>query len=95
MQLQSNDDVNQMQALLNRDTLLERRTDCIEPSLLWDKLTLAQKFAASSLLQFGYELFYIRNQQSSKLAILFCNDTLATITAEGDVDSSPTINIRH
>ena len=83
-----------MQAVLKRETLLERRVDNKDPSLLWDDLTLAQKFAASSLLQFGYELFYIRSQQTSKLAILFCNGNPATISADGDINTMPTLHIR-
>jgi hypothetical protein len=63
-------------------------------TLIFTPSTLAQKFAASSLLQFGYELSFIRNQLTSKLAILSCNGNLATITAEGDINTSPTINIR-
>jgi len=64
-----------MQATAQRETLLERRRQYnIASNTLWDKLSLAQKFAASSLTQFGYDLTYIRNSNIKSLAILFCND---------------------
>ena len=79
---------------LARETLLERRHHSPEKSLLWDKLTLAQKFAASSLSQFGYNLAFLRCSRDGNLAILLCNQEAATITAEGDIDTKPQIIIR-
>ncbi|WP_044839285.1 hypothetical protein [Thalassomonas viridans] len=77
-----------------RDTLLERRHHCPDKAMLWDKLTLAQKFAASSLTQFGYDLAFIRCSRAGNLAVLMCNRDAATITAEGDIDTRPEIAIR-
>lgn len=85
-----------MQALIQRETLLERRgqnNDVAET--LWAKLSLAQKFAASSLAQFGYDLAYIRNNAIGGLAILLCNGNVATISTEGEIDTAPCINIRN
>jgi len=84
-----------MQALSRRDELLERRHTAQDISLLWDKLTLAQKFAASSLLQFGYHLTFLRNSRNGSLAILLCENNIATITSDGEIDTSPDIKIRH
>jgi hypothetical protein len=84
-----------MQALATRESLLERRQYQPEQSALWDKLTLAQKFAASSLNQFGYDLAFIRNNRSGSLAVLLCDQACATISADGEIDSSPSIIIRH
>jgi hypothetical protein len=84
-----------MHGLATREVLLERRQYHPEQSALWDKLTLAQKFAASSLNQFGYDLAFIRNQKSGNIAVLLCNESCATITSEGEIDSSPSIVIRH
>ena len=84
----------QMQALLEREVLLERRQYNPDKSVLWDKLTLAQKFAASSLAQFGYNLAFIRHTGSSSLAILLCNGNAATIIDDGQIDTSPNIHIR-
>ena len=83
-----------MQATAERETLLERRQRNISPESLWNKLSLAQKFAASSLTQFGYDLTYIRNNNAGGIAILLCNDNAATISNEGEIDTSPDIVIR-
>lgn len=84
-----------MQALCEREVLLERRQYSAEQATLWDKLTLAQKFAASSLTQFGYDLTFIRNSSRGSLAVLLCNGNAATITSEGEIDTAPDIKIRH
>lgn len=83
-----------MQAVLKREVLLERRQYSPEQSTLWDKLSLAQKFAASSLTQFGYDIAFIRNSQAGSLAILLCDGNAATISDEGVIDTSPDITIR-
>jgi len=85
-----------MQATVQRETLLERRQQTnIIADTLWNKLSLAQKFAASSLTQFGYDLTYIRNSNVGSLAILLCNDNAATISSEGEINTSPGIVIRN
>lgn len=84
-----------MQASAQREVLLERRQQSAAVDTLWGKLSLAQKFAASSLAQFGYDLTYIRNSNSGNLAILLCNGNVATISSEGDIDTSPDIEIRN
>lgn len=83
-----------MQAVVEREVLLERRHYTPEQTSLWDKLSLAQKFAASSLTQFGYDLAFIRNSSQGSLAILLCDGNSATITSEGDINTSPEIVIR-
>ncbi len=84
-----------MQATVQREALLERRVqDSVAPGSLWNKLSLAQKFATSSLTQFGYDLTYIRNSNIGNLAILLCNGNAATISTEGEIDTSPNIVIR-
>ena len=84
-----------MQAIAQREILLERRQhNNAATDTLWDKLSLAQKFSASSLTKFGYDLTYIRNSYTGCLAILLCNDSAATISSEGEIDTSPSIVIR-
>lgn len=61
---------------------------------LWQGLTLAQKFSASSLTQFGYELNCIRDSYNSHIAILSCNDSLAVISKVGEINTQPDINVR-
>lgn len=85
-----------MQASVQREALLERRAqNSVVASTLWNKLSLAQKFAASSLTQFGYDLTYIRSSNIGNLAILLCDDNAATISTEGEIDTSPCIVIRN
>jgi len=83
-----------MEALADREVLLERRQFTQEQASLWDRLSLAQKFAASSMTQFGYDLSFIRNSNSGSLAILQCDGKTATINDEGEVNSTPNIVIR-
>lgn len=84
-----------MQTPTKRESLLERRqqNDFTKESL-WDKLSIEQKFAASSLTQFGYDLTYIRNSNAGSLAILVSSDSTATISNEGEVNTSSDIVIR-
>ncbi len=83
-----------MQAIMEREALLERRVSVEDQSSLWDKLSLAQKFAASSLTQFGYDLAYIREQQDGNTAVLLCDNNAATITSDGEINTSPSIHLR-
>lgn len=77
-----------------QDQQQERRLDDAECEF-WDKLTMAQKFAVSSLNQFGYQLAFVRGQDDDRLAVLLCDEKAATIDAEGTVNISPLITIRH
>lgn len=83
-----------MQATLEREVLLERRQYVGEQASLWDKLSLAQKFATSSLTQFGYDLAFIRNSNAGSMAVLLRDGNAATISNDGEIDTSPNIVIR-
>ncbi len=74
--------------------MLERRREAPEQSVWWNKLTLAQKFSASSLGKFGYELTFVRNENDQSIAVLQCSGGVAVISEDGDIDTSPTITIR-
>jgi hypothetical protein len=77
-----------------REALLNRRHYNFEQTQLWDKLSLAQKFAVSSLTQFGYELAFIRNSRIESLAVLLCSKKYATIDQNGEINTYPNIHIR-
>ncbi|MGB1262303.1 MAG: hypothetical protein ACPG52_05270 [Cognaticolwellia sp.] len=83
-----------MPVALEREILLERRQYTPEKENLWDKLSLAQKFATSSLTQFGYELAFIRGSKSGNVAVFLCDGSAATITDDGEIDTTPNIAIR-
>jgi len=78
----------------NKRILVERRGEQPEHSIWWGKLSLAQKFSASSLGKFGYELSFIRNMNGHSLAVLTCNGGIAVISEDGDIDTSPNIKMR-
>ena len=82
-----------------RDTLIERRDLCavgdVSANSDWQKLTLAQRFSATSLTKYGYELLFIRNACSSGTAVMVLqNGTAATISEDGDINTAPDISIR-
>lgn len=83
-----------MQAALEREILLERRQYVPEQANLWDKLSLAQKFATSSLTQFGYDLAFIRNSNAGSMAVLLRDGNAATISNDGEINTSPDIIVR-
>ena len=83
-----------MQAFIGSEALLERRHYNPEKSIIWDKLSLPQKFAARSLLQFGYELAFIRHSRKENLAVFICGTDIATIADGGEINTSPNITIR-
>lgn len=77
-----------------RKELVERRAERPEQSSWWSKLSLAQKFSASSLGKFGYELEFVRQENGHSIAVLSCNGGYAVITEDGEINTSPNIPIR-
>jgi hypothetical protein len=84
-----------MAVAMQREDLLERRVPVQENfDDLWEELTLAQKFAASSLTQFGYKLNFIRDSYDTHVAVLSCNENIAIISKGGEINTHPNIEIR-
>lgn len=83
-----------MHAVFEREALLERRQYTPQQSKMWNKLSLAQKFATNSLAQFGYDLSFIRHSKSGNIAILLCDNNTATISDDGEISTLPSIVIR-
>ena len=77
-----------------KQPLIERRSKPPEQSVWWSKLSLAQKFSASSLGKFGYELKFVRTDGGRSLAVLVCHTGIATVSEDGEIDTSPNIYIR-
>ena len=85
-----------MALAMQREDLLERRQPILADfDDLWEELTLAQKFSASSLTQFGYKLNFIRDFYDSHIAVLSCNENIAVISKGGEINTHPNIDIRH
>ena len=83
-----------MQAM-SEEVAIERRQEVSEQRDVWEDLTLAQKFAASSLTQFGYELAFVRDPHGNSLAVLLCNNNVATISKAGEINTAPNIKLRN
>ncbi|QBG36079.1 hypothetical protein [Litorilituus sediminis] len=83
-----------MQAI-SEAVAIERRQEVSEQRDVWEDLTLAQKFAASSLTQFGYELAFVRDCHGNSLAVLLCNNNIATISKAGEINTAPNIKLRN
>ncbi len=74
--------------------MIERRAETPEQSVWWSQLSLAQKFSASSLGKFGYELLFIRNENGHSLAVLDCNGGVAVVSEDGDINTMSNIMVR-
>lgn len=82
-----------MHAYQLRESLLERRQNNNTDDL-WASLSLTQKFAASSLIQSGYEMAFIRNSHADNLAVFLHQDNMATVSSDGKINTSPNISLR-
>jgi len=88
-----------MENKINRHNLIERRHYNVGNELEhdddWKKLTLAQRFSAQSLTKYGYELRFTRFTSKGSTAVLVLkNGTPATISADGNINTTPDIQIR-
>lgn len=77
-----------------RDPLIERRHQQHQQEGLWERLSIAQKFSASSLIKYGYELVFIRQSSQTSLAVMLLDDKVTTISSDGEIDTSPNIKLR-
>ncbi len=72
----------------------ERRNSSLNNQMLWTNLNSAQKISASSLFYFGFRLIFIRESAIDQIVGLLLEDSLATINAEGDINTRPNMCIR-
>jgi len=77
----------------NKDEF-ERRQAQLTNEECYEKLTFAQKFAASRLTQYGYQLKFLRESTANKIAIFVCEDRIATVDFSGEINLSPKIILR-
>jgi hypothetical protein len=77
-----------------RHPLIERRTKQNDFNELWSNLTLAQKFSASSLAKYGYELSFIRCSSKGNVALMLLDDNATIIHFDGNIVTSPDIEVR-
>jgi len=83
-----------MEKYQKREPLIERRLHDPVTSELWSQLSLAQKFSASSLAKYGYELAFIRCSAAGNVAVMLREGNTTIITPEGDINTSSDTLIR-
>ena len=76
------------------NTDLERRHSSPSKSSLWNQLTIPQQFASGSLNTFGYDLTYVRDNNTNPMAILLCDTKIAVVNVDGDINTTPNITLR-
>ena len=74
--------------------LVERRLLQKDIHSFWDDLNLAQKFAASELQRFGYDLLCVRHFVTGNLALLVLGVHLAAIDGYGEINIKPSVKLR-
>jgi len=62
---------------------------------LWENLSLAQKFSAASLAQFGFVLDYIYRNNNQAIAILKQGVNVASIKMDGSINTSAELVLIH
>lgn len=72
----------------------ERRRGAFDAKEWWQRLSMDQKFGVYQLSKFGFELAFIRNLTNGPLAVVRRNRDYATVDQSGDVNLSPSIQIR-
>ena len=80
---------------MDKNTAKEnRRHLSLKRQVLWPNLNDNQKMSANSLSNYGFELSFIRNHANESLVGMILDGKTATINNDGDIDTSPDINIR-
>ena len=72
----------------------DRRFSSPTRQALMSRLTMSQKFAVNSLNQYGYNLEFVRIDESSSMAVMMAGSNIATVDAQGDINTSPELTIR-
>lgn len=73
----------------------ERRQTDKDLNYFWNQLNLAQKFSVAELQRYGYQLCFVRNMTSGKLAVLDYDGKLAAIDHDGLIDTEPKVVLRN
>jgi len=72
----------------------ERRKQIRDYSDLYEQLNLIQKVMVCELGRLGYQLHFIRGKYANSIAILICNEQVATVDRQGEVALNTDIKIR-
>ncbi len=83
-----------MEAVSNISQNQDRRHSAPERAILMSRLSMSQKFAVNGLSQYGYDIAFIRNENSSSYAVMICGDSIATVDTQGDINTNPVLYLR-
>lgn len=73
----------------------ERRQIDKDMHFFWEELNLAQKFSVAELQRYGYDLLFVRHQPNGNIAVMTAGERLASIDADGQIDTEPRVTLRH
>ncbi len=72
----------------------DRRGIAIKTQEHWDVMTAEQKMSLYRLQTWGYRLLFVRSSPQGPIAIIAQDKEIATLTAEGELDTDPKIVLR-
>jgi len=72
----------------------ERRQKHSERTVCYERLSLAQKFSAAQLTQFGFQLQFIREGPSGAYAVFICGSNSVTVNNSGEINSEANVSFR-
>ncbi|MAG76775.1 MAG: hypothetical protein CL811_08445 [Colwelliaceae bacterium] len=83
-----------MQAVEKGQNQTERRIGSPTYESLCHQLSMSQRYSVNALNQYGYQLRYLRRGEQGNLAIMLCEESVASVNEQGEIETSPAINLR-
>ncbi|WP_018691378.1 hypothetical protein [Algicola sagamiensis] len=80
--------------MAEESSVVERRHDSADYEHSWESLNMMQKVAMSELNHYGYQLVFTRKTNEGVLAVALCDQKVATISNDGEIDMHPGIKTR-
>ncbi|AZQ13135.1 hypothetical protein STH12_04109 [Shewanella khirikhana] len=72
----------------------DRRGIALRTQDHWDTMTAEQKMSLYRLQTWGYRLLFVRNLPQGPLAIIAQDKDIATLDADGELNTRPEITLR-
>jgi len=72
----------------------DRRQSQVDSIVFYERLSLAQKFSASQLTQFGFQLQFIRSENSTSFAIFMRGSEVISVDNSGEISTESEIILR-
>ncbi len=83
-----------MEAIEHSSVSADRRQSTPSHAALMSRLSMSQRFAVNGLSQYGYDIAFVRNENSCNFAVMTNGDSIATIDIQGEINTSPKIITR-